>query len=135
MSGPLPESLSKFTPHAGRLNRDALLFAAGQRSARPNRVWQGLTVVLAASQLLTLICIWPHPMELGPGAADVMARHSTLAQPVEQHLLEPDQQHIWSARHVPNELMLEHCAAKGIVTVGGEPELRAFGLPPDSMLN
>ena len=37
MSEPILERLSRFTPDAGRLDRDALLFAAGRESARPNR--------------------------------------------------------------------------------------------------
>ena len=39
MSEPFLERLSRFTPDAGRLDRDALLFAAGRSSARPNRGW------------------------------------------------------------------------------------------------
>ena len=39
MSEPILERLSRFTPDAGGLDRDALLFAAGRESARPNRGW------------------------------------------------------------------------------------------------
>ena len=58
MSEPLAERLSRFTPESG-LDRDALLFAAGRASARPNRRWAALAAALAASQVLTLVCLWP----------------------------------------------------------------------------
>jgi hypothetical protein len=60
MSEPLAESLSRFTPDASGLNRDALLFAAGRASVRPNRRWQLVAGVLAASQVLTLAAFWPR---------------------------------------------------------------------------
>jgi hypothetical protein len=60
MSEPLAERLSRFTPDGSGLDRDALLFAAGRASVRPGRRWKGLASVLAASQLLTLVFLWPH---------------------------------------------------------------------------
>ena len=51
---PLIGQLSKFTPDAANLNRAALLYAAGKASARPNRRWQAMAGVLAATQLVTL---------------------------------------------------------------------------------
>lgn len=61
MSEPIAELLSRFTPDAGGLDRDALLFAAGRASARPSRRWIALAGALAASQLLTLVLLWPQP--------------------------------------------------------------------------
>ena len=55
----LAEHLSRFTPDGTGLDRDALLFAAGRASARPNRGWMALTGTLAACQLLTLVFLWP----------------------------------------------------------------------------
>ncbi len=52
MSEPFLERLSRFTPDAGRLDRDALLFAAGRGSARPNRGWMTLATLLASTQAL-----------------------------------------------------------------------------------
>ena len=60
MSEPLAERLSRFTPDGGGLDRDALLFAAGRASARPGRPWMALAGALAASQLLTLLFLWPR---------------------------------------------------------------------------
>jgi hypothetical protein len=60
MSEPLLEHLKSFTPDAGRLDRDALLFAAGRGSARPNRDWLALTSLLAGTKALSLVLLWPH---------------------------------------------------------------------------
>jgi hypothetical protein len=57
----LAEHLSRFTPDGTGLDRDALLFAAGRASARPNRGWVGLAGALAACQLLTLVFLRPVP--------------------------------------------------------------------------
>jgi hypothetical protein len=46
---PVVERLSRFTPDAGGLDRDSLLFAAGRASARPNRPWVALAAGLALS--------------------------------------------------------------------------------------
>jgi|SRR5262249_3678550 len=57
----LVENLSRFTPDGSALDRDALLFAAGQASARrPIRTWGLLVGTLAACQLLTLVLLWPQ---------------------------------------------------------------------------
>lgn len=61
MSESVTERLSQFTPHPGSLDRDALLFAAGRASARPNRRWLALAGTLAVSQLVTLLLLWPLP--------------------------------------------------------------------------
>jgi hypothetical protein len=57
----LAESLSRFTPDSSGLDRDALLFAAGQASARrPVHTWGVLVGALAACQVLTLFLLWPE---------------------------------------------------------------------------
>jgi hypothetical protein len=61
MREPIVESLTRFTPDAGGLDRDAILFAAGRASARPNRKWMALAGSLAACQLITLALLWPRP--------------------------------------------------------------------------
>ena len=61
MREPIIESLSRFTPDAGGLDRDAILFAAGRASARPNRKWMALAGSLAACQIVTLALLWPRP--------------------------------------------------------------------------
>ncbi len=69
MSEPFLERLTGFTPDAGRLDRDALLFAAGRSSARPNRGWMTLTCLLAGTQTLTLALLWPHSTPPAGGLA------------------------------------------------------------------
>lgn len=58
MAEPSLERLNRFTPDAGRLDRDTLLFTAGRRSARPNRGWIALATLLAASQSMSLLLLW-----------------------------------------------------------------------------
>jgi hypothetical protein len=59
MSDPLTTRLSRFTPDSSGLDREALLFAAGRASAPRARRWQILAGLLVASQLLTLVLLWP----------------------------------------------------------------------------
>src|SRR5438270_112330 len=61
MPEPIIERLSRFTPDGSGLDRDALLFAAGRASIRPNRAWMAIAGALAASQVLTLAFLWPKP--------------------------------------------------------------------------
>ncbi len=61
MSEPVAERLSRLTPAAAGFDRDAVLFAAGRASARPNRRWVAVAAALAACQLLTLVLLWPRP--------------------------------------------------------------------------
>jgi hypothetical protein len=68
MSEPFAERLSRFTPDGSGLDRDALLFAAGRASVRPNRRWRIVAGALAASQLLTLVFLWPHALHQGADA-------------------------------------------------------------------
>lgn len=73
---PLPETLARFTP-AG-IDRDALLFRAGQAAARPPRGWKIAAGVLAVSQAVTLallIARTPTPV------ADVTSRFAAPAPP------------------------------------------------------
>ena len=59
MSERFLERLSRFSPDAGALDRDELLFAAGRRSARPNRGWKALAAGLATTQALSLVLMLP----------------------------------------------------------------------------
>ncbi len=55
----LSELLTRFTPDAGQLDRDALIFAAGQASVRPNRGWIALSALLATTQAVSLVLMLP----------------------------------------------------------------------------
>ncbi|HEV7224239.1 MAG TPA: hypothetical protein VGN42_16140 [Pirellulales bacterium] len=137
MSEPFLERLSQFTPDASGLDRDALLFAAGLNSARPNRVWKSVSAVLVGAQLLSLACLWPHAGDSRPGAQGFVARHSAPAKSSldRPFSAEPRQSHVWSVRYEADELTLEDYPAENIVFIDSEPTLRAFGSPPESILN
>jgi hypothetical protein len=139
MSEPFLERLSRFTPDAGNLERDALLFAAGRRSARPNRGWIALAAALVVSQALTLVLLWPSPAPHAPGgltprrsppAADAPATPEPPASD------SPDSPDIWSVRHSLRELEAADRAppGKGVTLPDSGPPLRAFGPPPQSIL-
>jgi hypothetical protein len=75
MSRPIAEILSRFTPDGSTLDRDALLFAAGRASARPNRVLVVLAACLALSQAVTLAVLgyWSAgPVESPPSREAVV---------------------------------------------------------------
>ena len=132
MSEPLAERLSRFTPDAGKLDRDALLFAAGRASVRPGRPWMALAGVLTASQLLTLLFLWPRTPSATPSGPPTPPIAVQPTEPVPQ----PDPSSWRSLR-------------EGVVAAGGdlpappaddsplpdEPPWRAFGAPPSALLN
>jgi hypothetical protein len=56
----MTDRLSRFTPNAPGLDRDAIVFAAGRRAARASWLWLVAAAVLAVSQAATLVALWPH---------------------------------------------------------------------------
>lgn len=58
---PMTDRLTRFTPNPAGLDRDALLFAAGRQSVRGSRLWPVLAGLLAVSQAVTLVVLWPGP--------------------------------------------------------------------------
>jgi hypothetical protein len=71
MSDAFLERLSRFTPDGGSLDRDALLFAAGRASVRPQRRWPLVAGLLAVCEAVTLLVLWPRPaMPLSMPLAD-----------------------------------------------------------------
>jgi hypothetical protein len=57
----MTDRLGRFTPNAPGLDRDAILFAAGRRSARGAWRWKAAAGLLAVSQAVTLVALWPMP--------------------------------------------------------------------------
>jgi hypothetical protein len=138
MSEPFIERLSRFTPDAGGLDRDFLLYAAGRASVRPNRTWIALAAALAVTQPLFLILLWPRTTP--PAGHVALTSASRLPPPSTLHAStadRPDSAGLWSVRH--NALDLEHednPAPPGTVTfVESGPPLRAFVSLPSSILN
>src|SRR5690242_6291813 len=71
---PVTDQLARFTPSAPGLDRDALLFAAGRRAARGPWLWKVVTALLAVSQVVTLVVLWPTSTAVvvpGPSPAAV----------------------------------------------------------------
>ena len=135
MAEPSLERLSRFTPDAGRLDRDALLFAAGRSSARPNRGWMTLAALLVGTQSLSLALLWPHPTPPPGGltlpVARVPAPPAALEPPASKALVNPG---LWSARHRLRESEAEDRPAGDFTLIESGPPLRAFPRPP-SLLN
>jgi hypothetical protein len=130
MSEPSVERLSRFTPDPGGLDRDALLFAAGRASARPNRALVALAGVLAVTQALTLaLLLWPHPT---PPPGPPSAPRPTV-MPVPDS---PESPGLWSVHHDLTESEFEkEPAPYGGSLIESGPPLRAFGPTPSSILN
>ena len=136
MSEPILERLSRFTPDSRGLDRDALLFAAGRASARPNRGWKSLASALAVTQLFSLVVLWPRtgPPPNGRGVPVAVASKppeilddSTSRLPVNSGL--------WSARHHPRPSENEDRSASDVSFVESGPPLRAFRPLPPSLIN
>jgi hypothetical protein len=135
MSEPIFERLSRFTPDAGGLDRDALLFAAGRASARPNRGWMTLASLLAGTQALSLALLWPHssPSVGQPtvSIAGVPAPSAAPGPPATGASADPG---LWTARHgLLRPEAVDHPAGD-VTFIESEPPLRAFP-PPPSILN
>jgi hypothetical protein len=138
MSEPFIERLSRFTPDAGGLDRDALLYAAGRASARPNRAWIAMTAALALAQPLCLVLLWPYLVS--PTAHVSVDMVSLPAPPARIESPSPDSSEnagLWSARYNLSEADAEHSPvpAQAVTFVESAPPLRAFAPLSPSMLN
>jgi hypothetical protein len=133
MSEPITDRLSRFTPDGTGFDRDALLFAAGRASARPNRRWVAVVGALAACQLLTLTLLWPRPdapqQHTSDDPAPAVAGPS--GPPREAHPSE-----LWALTRRLKESGGEDLPPPTPLDAptASSPPLRAVGLPP-SLLN
>ena len=133
MSEPFLERLTRFTPDAGRLDRDALLFEAGRGSARPDRRWIALAASLACTQALTLALLGlrqvaPVDPMAGP-MAGVAAPPSLDEPPPSEAITTPD---LWSARRKLLGSRSDDRHAPALTLIESGPPLRAFPHPPRS---
>ena len=133
MSEPILERLNRFTPDAGRLDRDALLFATGRESARPNRGWKTLASLLAGTQALSLALLWPHSSpsveKSTVSIAGVPAPSAAPGPPATGASANPG---LWSARRGLLESDSNDRPAADMTFIDSEPPLRAFPLPRHS---
>jgi hypothetical protein len=134
MSEPLAERLSRFTLDATGLDRDAVLFAAGRASARPNWKWKTLAAALAISQVLTLVGLWPRPMPSSAPSPVVVQQQPASALPEEE--IVPPPAGAWTPRTDLLSMDLDRPAPPSEEPmVPPEPPLRAFGPLPAAILN
>jgi hypothetical protein len=119
---PLAGRLGRFTPHAGALDRDALLFAAGRASARPNRIWPALVGLLGITQAVTLFLL------LTRSTPDVASPTGT--PPLAVPFAEPTD----SERPVPSLVMRARFPAKGLDAIPPSPWVEDL-MPEGRMLN
>jgi hypothetical protein len=127
MPEPILDRQSQFTPNFGELNRDALLFAAGRASARPNRGWISLASTLAATQLLSFVIIWPRQ---APPAGHVIpiAVESQRAPMFDGPVYVPlASSSLWSVRHHPSVSEIEDPPSADVRLIDGGTPLRASG--------
>jgi hypothetical protein len=132
MSESFAERLSRFTPDGSGLDRDVLLFAAGRASAQSGRRWGALAGILAATQVLTLVLLWPRPAPPDVVPAVVTAP-STFNEPTES--APPDSAALWVLREraLATEGNLPPPGSPGRM-VPSAPPLQAFGAPPAALL-
>jgi hypothetical protein len=97
----MTDRLSRFTPSDPALDRDAILFAAGRRSACGSWLWKAAAGLLAASQAVTLVALWPKP----PAPTAAVAPAPRVA-PVPEPVLPPSppQSDVWTAAAGPDVL-------------------------------
>ncbi|HJZ94127.1 MAG TPA: hypothetical protein VKE40_24850 [Gemmataceae bacterium] len=115
---PVTDRLARFTPAAAGLDRDALLFEAGRRSARSSRLWPLAAGLLAVSQVATLVVLWPHE----PARPSVAPVAPTAAPPAAYPLppASPDPG-LWSAGSRPDVLERPGAGAAGEFVSAGPP--------------
>ncbi|HTU20580.1 MAG TPA: hypothetical protein VMG10_21140 [Gemmataceae bacterium] len=134
MSERLAEHLSCFTPDATGLDRDALLFAAGRASARTQRKWQAVAGALALSQVLTLVCLWPRTPQPTRMPAPVVVDSPAPDMPPDESVPAPPLKGMWHARMRSLDFDQPESIGEEQL-VPPPPPLRAFGPPPESILN
>src|SRR5437879_2202531 len=121
---PMTERLSRFTPNAAGLDRDAILFAAGRQSARSHRIWASLAGLLAISQGITLFALWPRSVEvLAPTPVPTVQTTPDLSLPPPSP--SPD---FWSAGSRPEVLLKESPSANAEYIPPGPTLTVASGL-------
>jgi hypothetical protein len=138
MSQEFLERLSRFTPDARGLDRDTLLFAAGRASARPNRGLVATAALLAHTQILSLVLLWPRPTPPKPG---VTVAAKVAAAPLSSATLEPRASSVsanaglWSARHGRLTSEAKDRPTDNVTFIDSGPPLRASGPLPPSLPN
>jgi hypothetical protein len=136
MSEQFLERLNRFTPDAGKLNRDELLFEAGRRSTRPSGAWKAAASVLAVTQCLSLALLLPGSRPVNLVHSVVLDQGPVSSSPIDQvHLAPPAIDGAWSLRSGPTDVDAERHSSGNVTLIESGQSLRAFLRPPDSLLN
>ncbi len=134
MSQSFPDQLSRFTPDGTGLDRDRLLFAAGQRSARRGRWWSKLAGLLAVSQVLTLVLLWPRPERSPPPNPAPLSTFPDSGEPPSPGPIPEETGILTLSRRLLQESGNRASDASDAL-VPDSPPLRAFAAPPPSLVN
>ena len=120
----------------GNLNRDALLFAAGRSSVRPDRGWKTLAVMLAATQALTIVLLRPDP---APPASRLTIAGANPPVPAAAHEAEPlvasQTAGVWTARRGPQKAQTRDRPVDDVTVIDTGPQLRVFPRRPSMLSN
>jgi hypothetical protein len=136
MSEQFLERLNRFTPDAGKLNRDELLFEAGRRSTRPNRTWKIAAYALAVTQCLSLVLLLPGTRPTHSVHSVVHNQGPASSSPIEELRRAPSLiDGSWSLRSGPSDVDAERDVSGNVTLIESGQSLRAFLRPPDSLLN
>ncbi|HEY7312470.1 MAG TPA: hypothetical protein VH643_24105 [Gemmataceae bacterium] len=136
MSEPFAKRLSRFTPEAAGLDRDALLFAAGRASVRPNPLWKALVAVLVALQLLTLVwSLLPSLPPSSPPAPPLVSPNIPPPIAASETDLIGDTQAVDMYDGLLSRNLDRPVLIGSEMLVPPAPPLRAFGTPPSTILN
>jgi hypothetical protein len=136
MSEEFLDRLTRFTPDAGKLNRDELLFEAGRRSAPSNRAWKTAAFALAVTQCLSLVLLLPGSRSMHSVHSVVQNDGPASSSPLDG--LRPAPSAIdgsWSLRTGPRDVDAEAHVSDNVTLIESGESLRAFLRPPDSLLN
>jgi hypothetical protein len=136
MSETFFERVSQFTPSAAGLDRDALLFAAGRASARPNRALIALATVLTSTQVLLFVFLWARPT--APTDRSFVA---VVARPSAPVTVDPEFSRpgagpgTWPTRRGLLDPEIANPPDDTVSLIDSGPPLRASGPLPASLLN
>jgi hypothetical protein len=114
----MTDRLNRFTPNAAGLDRDAILFAAGQRAARGSWAWKAVAGVLAATQVATLCVLWPRE---GPGVVPATPQAAPVVEPAPS----PLPADTWTV-HSPPDVVLDPPKSSSVEFAPSGPPLTAW---------
>ena len=121
----MTDRLSRFTPNAPGLDRDAILFAAGKRAGRGSWAWKVVAGLLAVSQAVTLVALWPREVP----AVTPVTPPPVVVPPADRALPAPSPSgDVWTVRSSPDVIQAPPSAPAGEFVSSGPPLTIGSGL-------